>query len=1001
MSAAAAPDPTSWAPVPELLTATVQMLEHSRSTDNVLQRQAYEALEQSKANPEFLRYLVYCVVYGSGLPAGVRAVAGATAKAVVEWGFSSLPADVRAHVKAEVVKMLPDSVDLIRRMAANIVSSIVREEGLESWLELPPVLTALLGVAGSSSPDALDGGLTVALQLFEDAPQDWDSSELGHPLSAIFPLLVAAMGSAAEPVRLKATKAAGMLQHTGAPALATNRHAYLAALARLTADPSPAVREAVSFSLGYLLETDAAGVWPSLPSIFEFQLQCLADAHDGVALAGADFFSGYAEAVSAHAREGQPAFHVIDPFMERIVRGLLGRMLLSDEEAAEATASDARAAAAAPDTDADVEPTIARGSRAAASGAGAAVGKEGALGGAGESPWAGAAASAAAQAPSDADEEEDEEEDGERDIGRNPNAGGAFTPRKAAGGALETLALIHPTTVLPLTMAAVGELLSKQGDDEAAWRSREAGLLALGCLAYGCSDRMAEFLPQMYPFLLATSRDTRPLLRVSAVWALSQYAGWVTEMHILGAEDRADAEARGDVAAAASADYLTPLMALLLERLADPVKTVQHAALKAMAEVVTAAQEAAAPYAAATLAALLAAVPRYQLRSRLLAYDCIATLAEHAPEEAATAEQVAVLLPGLCDRLEGLPDDAFEATSVMCCLTGVCTANHADTLPFMPRLLARTSALLERELVMEAVLADEEASAVGTTVAAAAAPGARGGAGNTSRMSVCLDLLDVIVDAAGGALTDALCAESAGLPEWLDLTLPHPSPAVRTSALCLLGTLALRVPAALTAPRPTRGGPLLEAAARHLTPSIRLTAANVQACNNAVWALGQLVKAFGREPMGRVLPQALPRLLDVLFASGAAARRLHENVAITLGILGAAFPEVMAPALPAMVDRWCEALKRVTAPEERADAYVGLCALLATGPGPVAEGGHLPNVVRALLCYRAPPPPALAAIHAAWAAVQAAASAGALTALTEALTTKERAEAAALLTSAA
>lgn len=924
----------SWTPDPTLLSATVEMIAKSLSHDSGQQRAAYEAFDAATKNPEFLRYLTFAFVHGTSLPASQRAVAGATAKRMVDRSFPDLPDEVKAYVKAEIIRVLVDPSDNFRRAAANVVSAICRDDDLGNWPALPGIFVSLLSMG--DNPAALDGCLTALEQVSDDVPQQFDEAALGHPLMELIPRLIGVMSHPDPNLRYKATKTVGNFLHTGATALALNRQALLAAFAALTSDPTPRIREAVSYALATFLETDASAVWPSIKDIMVFQLRCLLDPHRDVAIAGADFWSNFCEfQAQNHVEEKGEPYWVVEPLMGDLVRALISRMVLTEEDLDGAATEDVDDAAVE-DKETDISPSAGK------SHVGKILEK-------GRDTAFAAAASSAADVPATngdgnrADDEDDYDEDDEDDIdtGRNPNAGASFTVRKSAGGALELLALTYGETMLPFAVDEISKRLAPPsssapagpGTDDSLWREREAALLAIGCLAYGCSELMASHMESLYPFLVNVSRDKRPVVRSSAVWALSKYSGWLTEMHVVSMEEREEALALGDQAKAARLDYMQPLVTVLMERMVDHNKKVQTSALVALTEFLETAEDAVSEHVSQLLMATLHAYPRYQLKARIHAYDVISALAEACPDEFATPEHLSVLGPGLLTRLEALDPAAFEVTILVGCLACVLGAGRSQMISLFPRLFKKACDLLDRELLLEAAAADlpEDLKRSKTPSLSSA------GGCDALRASNCLDLIEALVDASGEAITQPL--QSSNVVEGLKLLLPHPSPKLRTSAFCLLGTLAASAPAAIQ--------PALRELGPHCAASIRCSHDNIPACNNAIWSLGQLVKRFGRETAS-LMPRCLPRLVDILNEKDM-KRTLYQNVAITLGLIGSAFAETMATGSSSILGKWCLACGRVTNQEEKVDAYSGLCKVIIANPkGAVA---HLKPFLRACLEY--------------------------------------------------
>ncbi|CAN0150828.1 unnamed protein product, partial [Ectocarpus fasciculatus] len=67
-------------------------------------------------------------------------------------------------------------------------------------------------------------------------------------------------------------------------------------------------------------------------------------------------------------------------------------------------------------------------------------------------------------------------------------------------------------------------------------------------------------------------------------------------------------------------------------------------------------------------------------------------------------------------------------------------------------------------------------------------------------------------------------------------------------------------------------------------------------CNNASWAIGEIANAVDREVPPWV-PAIMSRLVDII-GQKTSDPKLVENVCITVGRLGSACPEKLAPDLP-------------------------------------------------------------------------------------------------------
>ena len=369
----------SWAPDGTLLQQVVHMLSCSLTPDTAVQRQAYDALAQYARNGEFVRYLAYVFARGSTLPSGVRAAAGLALKNTVSSHFSALPADVCASVQDELLATLGDADSSVRSTGANAISSIVLRVKLMAWPALVTRLVELLD-GGAGSPAGAAGALAALLNLSEDVGSQFESAALGHPLTALFPRLLAGMRAPDASYRVSCARVMNNFVAAQPASLAMHLDDFLSALSALTSDGSPGMRCIVSQSLVSLTQLYAERVWPHLPAIQAFQLSCLSDfAEEDVALAACEFWATLAEKMLDNVnaagyrgdREGEAAARaaIPPPTLAQLVRLLCTRMAYSDEELSDMSPEDLSNEPSA-DRAADVRPHIARTKESAAAGSG-------------------------------------------------------------------------------------------------------------------------------------------------------------------------------------------------------------------------------------------------------------------------------------------------------------------------------------------------------------------------------------------------------------------------------------------------------------------------------------------------------------------------------------------------------------------------------------------------------------------------------------------------------
>eukprot|EP01121_Diplochlamys_sp_Union-15-3_P022682 TRINITY_DN9733_c0_g1_i3.p1 TRINITY_DN9733_c0_g1~~TRINITY_DN9733_c0_g1_i3.p1 ORF type:complete len:217 (-),score=29.38 TRINITY_DN9733_c0_g1_i3:68-718(-) len=102
-------------------------------------------------------------------------------------------------------------------------------------------------------------------------------------------------------------------------------------------------------------------------------------------------------------------------------------------------------------------------------------------------------------------------------------------------------------------------------------------------------------------------------------------------------------------------------------------------------------------------------------------------------------------------------------------------------------------------------------------------------------------------------------------------------------------------------------------------------------CNNAMWAIGEISLRVGpaMKPYALTIMQ---RVVPIIKHDDSYKRMVLENGAITLGRLGLACPEVLAPFLNHFTQSMCLALRGIPDDKEKEDAFRGLCAMIKINP---------------------------------------------------------------------
>ena len=167
---------------------------------------------------------------------------------------------------------------------------------------------------------------------------------------------------------------------------------------------------------------------------------------------------------------------------------------------------------------------------------------------------------------------------------------------------------------------------------------------------------------------------------------------------------------------------------------------------------------------------------------------------------------------------------------------------------------------------------------------------------------------------------------------------------MRQSALALVGDLAISAPHLLE----PYFSVIMPDIVSQITPDIELQ--NVS--NNAIWACGEISCHLGVkiEPWASII---LPRLLEILFKDNLAVA-LRENAAMTIGRLGLAAPEVLAPSLDDFASKFCIILRGARGNDEKDTAFQGFCHIVQRNPNGLIK--HIANFTLTIAKYEDPSP---------------------------------------------
>eukprot|EP01116_Phalansterium_solitarium_P007349 TRINITY_DN1998_c0_g1_i1.p1 TRINITY_DN1998_c0_g1~~TRINITY_DN1998_c0_g1_i1.p1 ORF type:complete len:943 (+),score=353.81 TRINITY_DN1998_c0_g1_i1:161-2989(+) len=897
----------SWQPDPGSVAGILQLLRDSQVGDPQTQRSVQQQLASYNAIPDFSNYLAYIYAELRSEPEYVRTAAGIMLKNNLRDYYGQLPDEVRRFIKAEVLKCMSDPVVSVRKAFALIVTMLIDKDkhqsatagGLGAW----PHLLGAIGQALEAGSDAamVDGAFGALQLLCEDHADQLDAPvdpTGARPLNTLLPHVLNFFRSSHEPFRRAALSCVSLLLVDMPAAVMVNMDNIMQGLLFLRGDPSAAVQRKVCSALATLCEAHADYLEPHLAPICEFVLAATelppgassgADDSNGLALEACEFWQALAES--------ELCYEMLPPYLPRLYRALLDRMVYSADELAQlADQCDESAADAQqqmrPDRDQDVKPHWRR-----------RPGDESVV-------------------ASDADADDDDEEGG----GDDDDEASEWTLRKCAAVALDVLATVFTDETLPLLLPLVQQRLEQPSSQ---WLVREAALLALGAVADGCGEGMSEHLPQLAPFLLAQLRDSQPLVRAITCWTVSRYVRPLLALD--------------------SARWLPQLVGALLERLGDRTKKVQETACSAFAYLEEAAARSLVPYLGPIVQTLMQCYERYSQRNRLLLYDVLATLADVVGAELNRAELLLPLLPPLMNRWSQLPDDDDSALCPLLeCLTSLTAAVGVGFQSYAQPVFVRCCHLADTAFRRHA--ARQAASGVAPQPSHQTASAV--GGGSELELAVCaLNLISGMCEGLQASI-ESLVAAHPPLLELLYTSLQSGSAPVRQAGFALVGDLAKFSFVHLKPTLPQYMPVLLNnlqlefvSVCNNASWSLGEIAVRLGP-ELQPWIAPALHKLVSMLATGAERAKERQRRVPSF-------EHLLDNVAITLGRVGNTCPDQVAAHLEHFVQPWCMRLRQLHDDTEKESAFRGLCALIQRNPQAVVQ--HFVWVCDAIASWRQAP----------------------------------------------
>uniref|UniRef100_A0A5B6Z3Z7 Transportin-1 n=1 Tax=Davidia involucrata TaxID=16924 RepID=A0A5B6Z3Z7_DAVIN len=819
----------SWQPQEEGFKEICGLLDqHISPTSD--KSQIWQQLQHYSQFPDFNNYLVFILARAEGKSVEVRQAAGLLLKNNLKTAFKSMTPEYQKYIKSELLPCLGAADRHIRSTAGTIISVLVQLGGVFGW---PELLHTLVKCLDSNDLNHMEGAMDALSKICEDIPQVLDSDMPGlsePPINVFLPRLLQLFQSPHASLRKLSLGSVNQYIMLMPTVLYASMDKYLQGLFVLANDPTAEVRKLVCAAFVQLIEVRPAFLEPHLRNVIEYMLQVNKDPDDEVALEACEFWSAYCEA--------QLPPDNLREFLPRLIPVLLSNMVYAEDDE---SLVDAEEDGSLPDRDQDLRPRF-HSSRFHGS---------------------------------------ENAEDDDDDIVNIWNL------RKCSAAALDILSNVFGDEILPTLMPIVQAKLSATAD--AAWKEKEAAVLALGAISEGCINGLYPHLSEIVAFLIPLLDDKFPLIRSITCWTLSRFSKFIVQ----GIGHREGHEQFDNV-----------LMGFL-RRILDNNKRVQEAACSAFATLEEEAAEELAPRLEIILQHLMCAFGKYQRRNLRIVYDAIGTLADAVGGELNQPVYLDILMPPLIAKWQQLSNSDKDLFPLLECFTSIAQALGTGFSQFAEPVFQRCINIIQTQQL------------------AKVHPSSTGGQYDKEFIVCSLDLLSGLAEGLGSGIESLVSQNS--LRDLLLQCCMDDAPDVRQSAFALLGDLA-RVCHIHLRPRLSE---FLDVAAKQLnTPKLKET---VSVANNACWAIGELAVKV-RQEISPIVMTVISCLIPILQHAEELNKSLMENSAITLGRLAWVCPELVSPHMEHFMQSWCTALSMIRDDIEKEDAFRGLCSMVKVNP---------------------------------------------------------------------
>ncbi|KAH6575788.1 hypothetical protein BASA50_000731 [Batrachochytrium salamandrivorans] len=855
---------SGWQPRAEDLSNLIQLFVRSTHANSQVQAQLMQQLHSFASVPDFPNYLAFIFALTNEAVA-VRTVAGLTLKNHVRDAMGSLHPQVLEFVKSASLHALADADQVIRATSGTIITTVNKID-TRIW---PDIVPKLLELIDTQSPALEEGAFGALRKICEDSCNELEE---GDPqiMSYLIQKLLPHMHNANVKVRTAAIESLNQFILARCEPLMLNINTFVTSIYQLTSDQNKGVRRAICQSFVLIFEVTPDTVIPELNNVVSFMLFCTQDEEEKVALEASEFWLAFAE---------QDRFRDhLEPYLPQIVPILAKGMVYSDEEVMMLGGDEDDANV--PDNIHDIKPRHHKSRN-----------------------HTNLSTQDQAKKADGGEFSDDDEEDYDEDTDEVDNE---WNVRKCSAASIDVLATVFKEHLLEVLLPYLTQQLNSPD-----WLNREAGILALGAIAEGCTMGMIPHLPTLIPILLTTLKDKKPLVRSISCWTLGRYANWVVH------GDPSQLNIPNEQQAQHRKLYFEPLLEGLLIMTLDNNKRVQETGCSALAVLEEVAGEYLVPYLGPILQTLGNAFTKYQHKNLLILYDALGTLADAVGPGLDNPQLVDLFMPCLTQKWELLADGDSGIFPLFECLSSVAMALGPGFLPYTPIVWDRCLRIISTSLLHFQNYQQNPEQAPEP---------------DKDSIVVAQDLLSGVTQGLGSKVSPFISSGNPSILDILTVCLKHPFSEVRQSACALLGDFAINTFAEIK--------PRVNEYMQHTVPLIQLGANDdmtTAISNNATWAAGEIALKMEGEMQVWVQP-LLERLIPLLLSGN--KQTLKENSAITIGRLSIANSAIIAPLLGRFAHEWCETLGRIRDNLEKESAFQGFCRLIVANPN-----GLVPHLV--------------------------------------------------------